>query len=302
VTILGEASFHQVHGGTTTNQPDPQERRRRVASYGVDYAERRGRPFMGPEKPVHFVGGFHWDGAKRSRARRMTGGAFEVDVTQEGSDGPAPDSPVPVPDDLRDTFTNAYFRSLGWQGTRWLGRPVRNAPTDLLAYQEIIEEVRPDWVVETGDPHGGRALFLASICEMVGHGEVISISQHPRKGRPEHPRLRTIAAVPHEPEALEKVRSIVGDEPRAVVILGSRTRRHRTRREFDAFAPLVPVGSYVVIEHTALNGFPIDASFGPGPHEALRRIMNLHGEFLADTTKERHGLTFNQGGFLRRIS
>ena len=30
--------------------------------------------------------------------------------------------------------------------------------------------------------------------------------------------------------------------------------------------------------------------------------MNVHGEFLADTEREQHGLTFNPGGFLRRIS
>ena len=75
----------------------------------------------------------------------------------------------------------------------------------------------------------------------------------------------------------------------------------RIRREFEAYAPLVRIGSYVVIEHTAMNGFPIDASAGPGPHEALRRIMNVHGEFLADSEREKHGLTFNGGGFLRRI-
>jgi cephalosporin hydroxylase len=65
---------------------------------------------------------------------------------------------------------------------------------------------------------------------------------------------------------------------------------------------MVRVGSYVVLEHTVLNGFPVDASFGPGPHEALRRIMNLHGEFLADSEREKHSLSFNTGGFLRRIS
>jgi cephalosporin hydroxylase len=86
------------------------------------------------------------------------------------------------------------------------------------------------------------------------------------------------------------------------VILGSRTRRDRTRREFEAFAPFVPVDSYLIIEHTVLNGFPVDATFGPGPHEALRRLMNQHSEFLADAARERHVLSFNQGGFLRRIS
>jgi cephalosporin hydroxylase len=107
---------------------------------------------------------------------------------------------------------------------------------------------------------------------------------------------------PHDPEARKLVDEVVGHEPHALVILGSRTGRHRTRREFESFAPLVPVGSYLVVEHTVLNGFPVDAGLGPGPHEALRRLLNLHGEFLADTTRERHALTCNQGGFLRRTS
>jgi cephalosporin hydroxylase len=302
VTILGEGSFHQLHGGTTTNQPDPLERRQRVRSYANHFAELRGRPFMGPEKPIHFVGGFHSDAAKRSRARRMTAAAFDVDPRLEGADGPAPEKPVPVADDLRDAFTTAHFRSLAWRETRWLGHSVHNAATDLLTYQEILAEVRPDWVIETGTQGGGRAYFLASVCELLGHGEVISVAANGSANRPVHPRLRYLTAPPHKPEARERVCEIVGPEPHALVILGSRAPRDRTRREFESFAPLVPVGSYLVVEHTVLNGFPVDGSFGPGPHEALRRLMNLHGEFLADSARERHALTFNQGGFLRRIS
>jgi cephalosporin hydroxylase len=302
VTILGEGSFHQLHGGTTTNQPDPLARRQRVRSYADHYADLRGRPYMGPEKPIHFVGGFHSEGAKRSRARRMTASAFDVDTRLEGTAGPPPEEPVPLADDLRDTFTSAYYRSLAWRETRWLGKRVPNAPTDLLAYQEILAEVRPDWVIETGTGGGGRAYFLATVCELLDRGEVISIAPRQHENHPLHPRLRYLTGVPHSPETLEEVTAIVGKTPHAVVILGSRTRRDRTRREFEAFAPLVPVDSYLIIEHTVLNGFPVDATFGPGPHEALRRLMNQHSEFLADAARERHVLSFNQGGFLRRIS
>ena len=302
VTILGEGSFHQLHGGTTTNQPDPLERRARIRSYVDHYQQVRGRPFMGPEKPIHYVGGFATEAAKRVRARRMTAKAFEVDPALEGADGPEPESPVPVADDLRDGFTAAYHRSLAWRHTRWLGRPVPNAPTDLVAYQEILAEVRPDWVIETGSRDGGRPWFLATLCDLLDHGEVISVAERRDRDLPSHPRIHYLTAAPHEPAARQLVDEIVGDRPRALVVLGSRTRRDRTRREFEAFAPLVPVGSYLIVEHTVLNGFPVDASFGPGPHEALRRLLNLHGEFLADTTRERHALTFNQGGFLRRIS
>ena len=303
VTILGEGSFHQLHGGTTTNQADPFERRARIRSYVDHYAQVRGRPFMGPEKPIHYVGGFHLrvrqalpgpaDDRERLRDRPRSRGERRARPRSRR---------CPMPDDLRDAFTNAYYRSLAWRETRWLGRPVPNAPTDLVAYQEILAEVRPDWVIETGTQEGGRAWFLATLCDLLGHGEVISIAEHRRGSLPSHPRIRYVTAAPHKPEARLLVDEIVGDQPHALVILGSRTRRERTRREFEAFAPLVPVGSYLVIEHTVLNGFPVDASFGPGPHEALRRIMNVHGGFFADTSRERHALTFNQGGFLRRIA
>ncbi|MDZ7673806.1 MAG: hypothetical protein U5K30_01870 [Acidimicrobiales bacterium] len=63
VSILGEGSFHQLHGGTTTNRTHPDlERRQRVRSYTDHFAELRGRPFMGPEKPIHYAGSsFHAD-------------------------------------------------------------------------------------------------------------------------------------------------------------------------------------------------------------------------------------------------
>lgn len=93
------------------------------------YADLRGRPFRGPEKPIQFVGSFHTGLRQRSRARRMTARAFNIDRRLEGDDGPALPSPVPVADDLRDAFTAAHYRSLVWRETRWLGHRVPNAAT-----------------------------------------------------------------------------------------------------------------------------------------------------------------------------
>ncbi len=301
VSILGEGSFHQVHGGTTTNLQDPLERRSRVSSYAAEFANMRGRSFMGPEKPIHFVGGFHAESAKRTRSRRMTATAFAVDIELEGIDGPGRAPAIPIADDLRNTFTNAYFRSLAWRETTWIGEPLENAPTDLMTYQEIVNDVRPDWIVETGTGRGGRAFFLATICDLIGHGRVLSIDAKTAPSLPAHGRITFLTGRADDPDVVQRARDTVGPDAKVLVILGSRTRRERTRKEFDAYAPLVALGSYVIVEHTVLNGFPIDASFGPGPHEALRRIMNVRDDFLADTEREKHGLTFNQGGFLRRI-
>ena len=82
------------------------------------------------------------------------GAPFEVDPVLEAAvRRPSPRFPSPT---TCATTTSAYHRSLAWSDTRWLGRRVPNAPTDLVAYQEILAEVRPDWVIETGSRDGGR--------------------------------------------------------------------------------------------------------------------------------------------------
>ena len=135
-TILGEGSFHQVHGGTTTNQTDAAERRARVFGYSEHYAEVRGRPFKGPGKPIHFVGRLPNQAARRSKPRRMSTAKF-AESARAGVDG-FPEAPTPVPEELAAGFTEAVWRSLPWTQTSWLGRRVTTAPTDLLAYQEVI--------------------------------------------------------------------------------------------------------------------------------------------------------------------
>ena len=72
-------------------------------------------------------------------------------------------------------------------------------------------------------------------------------------------------------------------------------------REFEGYAPLVPVGSYVVVENTIVNGHPVWPGYGPGPTEAVKRILAKHSDFVGDSSWEKHGLTFNPGGFLRRV-
>jgi cephalosporin hydroxylase len=72
--------------------------------------------------------------------------------------------------------------------------------------------------------------------------------------------------------------------------------------EFEAYAPLVRVGSYVIVENTIVNGHPVWPGYGPGPLEAVRRILGHHGSFVQDASWEKYGLTFNPGGFLRRVT
>ena len=93
-TIIGEGSFHQVHGGTTTNQPDAAERRSRVFGYSQHYARAPGAPVQGARasRSTTSAGSRTWPLVARSRDDcRPT--AF-ADAAAAGIDG-RPDGPTP---------------------------------------------------------------------------------------------------------------------------------------------------------------------------------------------------------------
>lgn len=297
-SIIGEGSFHQSHGGTTTNQPDPVERRARVFGYGRHYAEQRGRPFSGPGKPIHYVGKMPSASVRRTKSRRRTAPAFPAPLLE--GDGP-PVQALPVPDDLKAAFVEAVWNNMPWSRATWLGRRIGSAPTDLLAYQQVVAALEPDWIIETGSGDGGRTLFLASMCELIGRGEVLSIDDSVAPDLPQHPRIRYLKAAAHSKAGLERIRAVVEPSHSVLVVLGACVDLFKTVAQFEGLSPLVPVGSYVIVTDTIVNGHPVWPAFGPGPAEAVKKILSQHGDFVPDPLLEKYSLTFNPGGFLKRV-
>ena len=174
--------------------------------------------------------------------------------------------------------------------TTWLGAPIRTAPTDLLAYREILSRVRPDWVVEISSNDEGRAAFLASICELVAHGRVLSIHSSDDGALPQHARLQCFSGAPLDPAVRDRVHAIVGGG-NAVVLLGACAARATTAAQFEAYFDLIGVGSYAIVTDTIVNGRPVWTLFGPGPGEAVKQILTRHGEFVADPEMGKYALS-----------
>jgi cephalosporin hydroxylase len=187
-----------------------------------------------------------------------------------------------------------------WESTTWLGTRAKKCPFDLWVYQEIVAEQRPDLIVETGTAHGGSALFLASMCDLVGHGEVISIDVEQRE-RPQHPRITYLHGSSTAPEIVAEVRTRAEGTSSRLVLLDSDHSREHVLQELELYAPLVPVGGYLVVEDTNVNGHPVAPRFGPGPHEAVEEFLARTDAFEVDRAREGLMLTFNPGGYLRRV-
>jgi cephalosporin hydroxylase len=200
-----------------------------------------------------------------------------------------------------DTFHQHYYNSNVWyKDTRWLGIPVQKTPTDLWIYQELLYELKPSIIVETGTAFGGSTLFLASICDLLNNGIIISIDTNPRTGRPAHRRIRYLTGSSSDPTIIETIKYLTKNAATVMVILDSDHSRKHVLTELDCYAPLVTNGSYLIVEDTNLNGHPVVPTFGEGPWEAVQEWLTNHPEYQIDRSREKFFLTSNPNGYLRK--
>lgn len=189
------------------------------------------------------------------------------------------------------TFANTY-----WQGVLTL-----KCPFDLWVYQEIIHDLQPDVIVETGTYEGGSALFLANMCDLVGNGRIITIDIETNNRRPIHQRITYIHGNSTSPEIINEVRQHVAKANTILVILDSAHEKDHVLSELVNYSPFVTVGSYLIVEDTQLNGNPIRPEFGPGPMEAVVEFLQQSSDFVIDRSQEKHFATFNPKGYLKRV-
>ncbi len=185
-------------------------------------------------------------------------------------------------------------------GTRWMGVPAFKCPLDLWIYQEIIFETKPDKIIECGTKKGGTTFFLASICEMIGHGEIISIDTIDFPDKPQHKRITYLHGSSTSDEIVKNVKGKIGIGEKVMVILDSNHRRHHVLDELRIYNKLVTKGNYMIVEDTNINGHPVFCDYGPGPMEALNIFLDENSDFTIDKSKERYMMTLNPRGYLKK--
>ncbi len=178
----------------------------------------------------------------------------------------------------------------------------QKCPLDLWIYQEILYEVKPDLILETGTAHGGSALYFASVCDLLGRGEIVTVDIYPIEGRPEHPRITYVTGSSTAGEVVAYVSGVAAGHERVLVILDSDHSRDHVLDELRIYSRFVTPGSYLVVEDTNVNGHPAMPEHGPGPMEALEEFLAETEEFEIDAAREKFFMTFNPRGFLRKRS
>lgn len=199
-----------------------------------------------------------------------------------------------------DRVQRALHRSGVLDRVSWLGTQASKNPLDLWVYQEIVRETRPDLIVETGTFRGGSALYLASVCDLLDRGEVVSMDIRPvADDLPSHPRITFLGGRSStDPAVVAEVGARV-EGRRVMVILDSDHSQRHVEAELAAYAPLVSPGCYLIVEDTGIERLRPDLM--PGPMEAIDTFLPTTNEFEVDAGREKFLVTSNRRGYLRRV-
>ncbi len=203
---------------------------------------------------------------------------------------------------ITNAFHKLYYNNheITWNNTYWLGTKVLKCPLDLWIYQEIIYETKPDIIIECGTASGGSALYMASICDLVNKGSVLTIDIEPSEGKPHHERVTYLVGSSIAPETIVQLRKLIPDKSRIMIILDSDHSKPHVLEELKIYSQLVTKDCYLIVEDTNINGHPVLPEHGAGPMEALEEFLISNDEFVVDMNRQKLFLTFNPKGYLKK--
>ena len=191
----------------------------------------------------------------------------------------------------------------------------------MVAMQELIWQIQPDLIIETGIAHGGSLIFSASMLELIAscggsvQGRVlgidIDIRDHNREAIEDHPMSKRISMIQGSsiaPEIIEQVKQHAEGKERVLVCLDSNHTHDHVLAELEAYANLTTVGSYCVVFDTIGEELPSemypDRSWGPGnsPQSAVHAFLKTNDDFVIDESIDNKLLiSVAPKGYLRRV-
>jgi cephalosporin hydroxylase len=212
-------------------------------------------------------------------------------------------------------FMNDSVKSGYSYNFTWMGRPIIQYPQDIVAMQELIWDIKPDLIIETGVAHGGSLIFYSSILELIGKGQVlgidIDIRKHNRIEIENHPmfkRIKMIEGSSISADTLKQVEEIAVGMNVVMVLLDSNHTHEHVLEELKLYSKFVSVNSYCVVFDTIVedvekgnyNNRPWDV--GNNPKTAVFEFLKTNSNFEIDKAIDNKLLiSVAPGGYLKRV-
>lgn len=193
------------------------------------------------------------------------------------------------------------------RGSHWQGVPALQFPNDLWIIQEILYEVQPDVVIETGTYQGASALMWATLLKPLKPDAkilTVDIADYLHPNAVSSPLWKEMVTFylgsSTDPEIFKQMAEIAKDK-KTLIILDSDHRMAHVLDELKLYHPLVSPGSYLIVQDSHFNGHPLPYNMEPGPMEALEAFLPTTDLFVPDRSRERFKITQSPMGFLKRV-
>lgn len=199
----------------------------------------------------------------------------------------------------------------------WMGRPIIQYPQDMIAMQELIWEIKPDLIIETGIAHGGSLIYYASILELIGKGEVlgidIDIREHNKEEIEKHPmfkRIKMLQGSAIDYMVINEVKKYTLNKKSIMVLLDSNHTHEHVLEELNLYSPFVTKDSYLIVFDTIVEYLPNDYmpgskrpwGVGNNPMTALQTFLSGNDSFkIDDTINNKLLISVAPNGYLKRI-
>ena len=286
--ILGEGTFHQVHGGVATNG-----RKEARAEMRAEYEAIHGRAHAPPEYRPRYVGSL-------DHARFATGGGSPLDRRRKVHSVRQRHFRVDVPTETLSGIQNGTLR------TRYKGLRLAKNPFDLVLYMQTLANLRPATIIEVGASEGGSAAWLIDQCRALGLMEtrMISIDRKP-------PKLELAGVSFHggdslAPEDTFPSEAIASAPHPWLVIEDSAHSFEATRAVIDYFDRRLQPGDLLVVEDGVVADLEgkVYRRLNDGPNRAVADLLTRAGAryeidaALCDFFG--HNVTYAPNAWLRR--
>lgn len=213
-------------------------------------------------------------------------------------------------------FAEATIRSGYSYNFTWMGRPIIQYPQDMIAMQEVIWQVKPDLIIETGVAHGGSIIYYASLLELIGGnglvvGVDIDIRKHNREMIEAHPmmkRIKLIEGSSINDSVINQVQEIASTKKNILVCLDSNHTYDHVLKELELYAPFVTLNSYLIVFDTIVEDLPNDLyndrpwTVGNNPKIAVHKFLGNNDHFIIDKMiNDKLLVSVAPDGYLKKI-
>lgn len=189
----------------------------------------------------------------------------------------------------------------GHRKITYRGVPCIKCPFDYVMYQMVINEIKPDLIIEIGTNVGGSAYYMADIMSSIGHGLIhtIDIDDRAYPEVKEHQRIKFFynGWEQYDLKEANKYKNIM-------VIEDSSHDYKNTLDAINKFSPLVTPGSYLIVEDGIIDALGWTEEYSGGPVKAIKQFLQVHPEFQIDDkwiNMFGNEATFNTMGYLKKI-